>query len=570
MRDPKMDEECKRQYAQLLPRMFDYIDKYAKETPDDIAIIEYDTGDKITWKQFALSTKAMAAKLLSMGIKKGDVIATTLVLLKEHVYLMYACYRIGAIIAPLDPRLKTAEVDASFQQAKPKAYFFLGKTPVNDFRPMVEEIKKKHGGTCTHWIQFQSSKEDGIIEGAQFVKDWAADIKKIFLVQGLLLGKVKAAQKLIGKRDPCLIIFTTGSTGRPKPALLCHEGILVQNIGLSVGFGMKKELGMLVNLPPSHVGCVTEQLATTLFCGATAVILSIFDPAKSLDAIQKYKLKAIGQIPALFAMQWRLPNYKDYDLSSLEFALYGGQAVTRDFLEKLFKMAPKCGSGIGLTETSGFATYTPLDGTVDDILASIGYDMPLYPLSIREPMKEDGSAGDEKKKGDVGEICYKGPQTFLGYLNDEENTRKTLSTDGWLYSGDLGTYDEKGLHFAGRAKFVIKPKGYQVYPPEVEDFLVQAMKGKVSNVALVGVPHEVFTEGAMAFVEKAPGQSVTVAELDKAAQEMAAYKRPSHWEIVEPGQIPLNRVAKTDYVTLKQKAVEIAGNLRKEGKWDAK
>nr|MDO8085107.1 class I adenylate-forming enzyme family protein [Candidatus Sigynarchaeum springense] len=570
MKDPKMDEECKRQYARLLPRMFDYVDKYAKERPEDIAIIEYDTGEKVSWKEFALKTKAMAAKLLSMGIKKGDVVATTLVLLKEHVFLMYACYRIGAIIAPLDPRLKVAEVDACFTQAKPKAYFFLGKTPVNDFRPMVEEIKKKHGETCKHWIQFQGSKEDGIIEGAQFVKDWAADIKKIFIVQGLLLGKVKAAQKKVGKRDPCLIIFTTGSTGRPKPALLCHEGILVQNICLSVGFGMEENMVMIVNLPPSHVGCVTEQLATTIYAGGIAVILHIFDAAKSLDAVQKYKAKAIGQIPALFAMQWRLPNYKDYDLSSLDFALYGGQAVTRDFLEKLSKMAPKFGSGLGLTETSGFVTYTPHGGSVDDILSSIGFDSPLYPISIRDPMKPDGSAGDEKKKGEVGEICFKGPQTFLGYLNDEENTRKTISTDGWLYTGDLGTYDEKGLHFAGRAKFVIKPKGYQVYPPEIEDFIVQNMKGKVLNVALVGIPHEVFTEGAMAFVEKAPGQTVTVAELEKVAQEMAAYKRPSHWEIVESGQIPLNRVAKTDYVTLKQRGIEIAAKLRKEGKWDAK
>jgi len=333
---------------------------------------------------------------------------------------------------------------------------------------------------------------------------------------------------------------------------------------------MEENMVMIVNLPPSHVGCVTEQLATTIYAGGIAVILHIFDAAKSLDAVQKYKAKAIGQIPALFAMQWRLPNYKDYDLSSLDFALYGGQAVTRDFLEKLSKMAPKFGSGLGLTETSGFVTYTPHGGSVDDILSSIGFDSPLYPISIRDPMKPDGSAGDEKKKGEVGEICFKGPQTFLGYLNDEENTRKTISTDGWLYTGDLGTYDEKGLHFAGRAKFVIKPKGYQVYPPEIEDFIVQNMKGKVLNVALVGIPHEVFTEGAMAFVEKAPGQTVTVAELEKVAQEMAAYKRPSHWEIVESGQIPLNRVAKTDYVTLKQRGIEIAAKLRKEGKWDAK
>ncbi len=567
MKDPKRDEQCKQLYEELLPRMFDYVDKYAKEKPNEVALIEYDTGDEVTWKDFALKTKAMAAKLRAMGIKKGDVVATTLVLLKEHVYLMYACYRIGAVLAPLDPRLKVQEVDQCFQQAKPAAYFFLGETPVTDFRPMVKEIMEKHGDTCKHWIQFQKDP-DGILPGAVGVAEWAATIKGTF-IKSLFTGSVRKAQKAVGKRDPCLIIFTTGSTGRPKPALLCHENILIQNIGLAVAFELRKGDRMLVNLPPSHVGCVTEQLATTIYGGGISVLLHIFDARKSLDAIQKYKITAFGQIPALFSMQWRLPDYDEYDLSSLRFALYGGQAVTRQFLEKLSTMAPQFGTGLGLTETAGFVTYTPLDGTVDDILSSIGYDMPLCPISIREPMTEDGVAGAEKSEGEIGEICFSGPQIFLGYLNDEENTRKTISSDGFCYTGDLGYYDDEGLHFAGRSKLVIKPKGYQVHPTEVEDFFEQELKGKIAKIALVGVPHEVFTEGIMAFVEPAEGVTLSREDLQKAASEMASYKRPSHYEFLEPGGMPLNRVAKTDYVLLKDEAKKIVENLRGQGKWDA-
>ncbi|MHA1716286.1 MAG: class I adenylate-forming enzyme family protein [Promethearchaeota archaeon] len=573
MRDPEKDKECLRRYQEMQDtgrtRMFDWLDYWAKERSDELAIIEYDTGEEVTWKEFALKTKAMAAKLLSMGIKKGDVVATTLVLLKEHVFLMYACYRIGAIIAPLDPRLKTHELDRCFTLAKPKAYFFLGKTPAADFRPMVKEIMAKHSDTCKHWIQFQK-EEDEIIDGAISVGKWASDIKKIYIIQGLLLGKVKKAQKKVDKRDPCLIIFTTGSTGRPKPALICHENILIQNIGLLVAFmDPEGHNRMLVNLPPSHVGCTTEQLATPLYGGGTVVILHIFDAAKSLDAIQKYKVTAFGQIPALFNMEWRLPDYDKYDLSSLRFALYGGQAVTRKFLEKLSTMAPTFGTGLGLTETAGFCTYTPLDGTVDDILASVGYDMPLCPISIREPMKPDGTAGDEKPPGEIGEICFTGKQIFLGYLNDPENTAKTISKDGVLYTGDLGSYDEKGLHFAGRSKLLIKPKGYNVFPTEVEDFITQRLKEKVGIVAVVGVPHEVFTEGIMAFVEKKKDAKLTADEVMAVCKDMAAYKRPSHVEIIEQGEMPLNRVAKIDYMVLKDRGKEIVEKLRKEGKWDA-
>jgi acyl-CoA synthetase (AMP-forming)/AMP-acid ligase II len=313
---------------------------------------------------------------------------------------------------------------------------------------------------------------------------------------------------------------------------------------------------------------VTEQLATSIYGGGRSVILHIFDPAKTLDAVQKHKVTILGQIPALFAMQWRLPSYDEYDLSSLRFALYGGQAVTRQFLEKLSTMAPEFGTGLGLTESAGFVSYTPLGGTVDDVMASVGFDLPICPISIREPMKKDGAAGDGKEPGEVGEICFKGPQVFLGYLGDEESTKKTVSTDGYCYTGDLGSYDTKGLHFAGRAKLLIKPKGHNVFPTEVEDFLEQKLEGKVGMVACVGVPHDVFIEGIMAFVEKAKGAEVSVDELAAAAKDMAAFKRPSHFEILEPGEIPLNRVQKTDYMELRQRGRQIAEKLRAEGSWD--
>ncbi|MFW9991147.1 MAG: class I adenylate-forming enzyme family protein [Candidatus Odinarchaeota archaeon] len=564
----KKDEECQKRYDQLLPRLFDYVDKHAKEKGEKISIIEYNTGEKVTWKDFATKSKAFAAKLLNMGIQKGDVVATSLPLLKEHIYLMYACYRIGAIFTPLDLRLKTQEIDRCFSGAKPKVYFFLGKTEVADFRPMITEIMKNHMDTCKYWIQFQK-EEELIIDGAIGITEFARDIKSTY-IKAILTGKVGRAQKKVNKRDPCLIIFTTGSTGYPKPALLCHENILVQNIGLAVGFDMNEHDIMCVNLPPSHVGCVTEQLATTIYGGGTSVILHIFDAEKTLDAVQKHKVTILGQIPALFAMQWRLPTYKNYDLSSLRFAIYAGQAVTRKFLEQLATMAPKFGSGFGLTESAGFITYTPLDGTVDDILASIGYHMPsLCPISIRDPMKEDGSAGEEKKPGEAGEICFSGSQIFLGYLNDKESTEKTVSTDGFCYTGDLGSYDDEGLHFAGRSKFVIKPKGYQVFPTEVEDFIEQKLKDRISAIACVGIPHEVFTEGIMAFVERKQGAELTVDDLNAAVKDIAAYKRPSHFEILETGEIPLTRVGKTDYMELKKKGVIIAEKLRADNSWDA-
>ncbi|MHA1452692.1 MAG: class I adenylate-forming enzyme family protein, partial [Promethearchaeota archaeon] len=399
------------------PRVFDWVDKHAKEMPDNLAIIEYDTGDEITWKAFSTATKAFAAKLLSLGLKKGDIVATSLPLLKEHVYLMYACYRTGIIFAPIDLRLKSAEIIRAFDKIKPKMFLFLGKTPMIDFRDIVKPVMEAHKDTVKFWVQF-TKEADMIMEGAMGISEFAADIKKTYLLKGIIGGSVRKAQRKVGKRDPCLIIFTTGSTGSPKPGLICHENILLQNIGLGTAFDMIEGDRMLVNLPASHVGCTTEQLMTTIYGGGVAVILHIFAADKTLDAIQKYKVTCFGQIPALFSMEWRLPNYDEYDLSSLRFAIAAGQQVTRAFLEKLSTMCPQYPTGLGLTETAGFCTYTPMEYGVDDLLKGIGYDSPLCPISIRSVMKENGSAGDEKPAGERGEICFSGPQVFLGYLDD--------------------------------------------------------------------------------------------------------------------------------------------------------
>ncbi len=549
----------------IVPNIADCVAKYAQEKPNATALIEHNTGEKITWQAFDMAVSAFAAKLLSMGLKKGDIIATSLPLLKEHVYLMYACYRIGVILAPLDLRLKVAEIQYAMGKIEPKAYFFLGKTLMADFRPMVEEVMKTTPSITT-WVQVQK-EADLVMEGAVGLAEFAKDIPEIFM-KSLETGVVQKARELVDRRDPCLIIFTTGSTGSPKPALLCHENILVQNVALGVAFEMDESSRMLVNLPPSHVGCTTELLQTPLFMGATPVILHIFDPKLSLEAVQEHKITHLGQIPALFNMEWRLPDYDSYDLSSIKMAIYGGQAVSRQFLEKMQTMAPEIATGLGLTETGGFCTYTDIPSTVDDIMKGIGYAMPFFPISIRGMMKKDGSAGDEKPAGEVGEICFQGPQVFLGYLGDPENTAKTISSDGIVYTGDLGYYDDEGLHFAGRGKMVIKPKGYQVFPGDVENHIEHSFKGRLGTVAVVGAEHDVFTEGIIAFVEVPDGENITADDINEACKQISAYSRPSHIEVVKVGEIPLNRVAKTDYVTLKEQAKAIVERLRSEGKWD--
>lgn len=547
------------------------IAKWAKETPDHPAIRVADTNKDYTYAEFDRISTALAMKLLNMGFAKGDFLATSLPFLAEHIFLEYACFKIGVIHAPLDLRLKAPEVIRSLEMIQAKGFAFLGKTPVADFGALGQAIMQNCPFVET-FIQFAAPDQtiDGAVSAFTVAAQAQAEAEAAMAdpANAPVLKAFMEATAAVTETDGCQVIYTTGSTGFPKPALLTHRNITAQNMCLGGAFGMTDDPRMLVNLPPSHVGGQAEQLMTPFFWGGTCVVLHIFDPEKSLQAIQNYQVDCFGQIPALFAMEWRLPNYADFDRSSLRFALYGGQQVSRQFLEQLSQMAPKFGTGLGLSETAGFVTYSPLDGTVDDILAGVGYDMPITPLSIRQPMTPDGAAGDELPDGEVGEICFSGPQIFIAYVNNDQAYRQTVSSEGVCYTGDLGFKDDKGLHFSGRSKLVIKPKGYQVHPAQIENHFTD-LSEKVAACAAVGVPHEVFTEGIVAFVEKKAGVDLTVEELRAHAKGIAGYMRPSLYVILEAGTFPLNRVAKTDYVVLKDQAKAKVAELREQGGWDA-
>ena len=422
----------------------DYVAKWAKKNPEGIAIIDADDGKWVTWKEFDLAVDIIALKLIEMGYKKGDIFVSMLPLLLEQIYFEFACFKLGIIWCPLDVRLKVDETVRCVKLLDPDAKMYLhpddtdsedkwGRKKFYIFKQIARAVKE----SCPFvekFLQFSliEDADKGSLGILNFLKEarenWYKYSKnpEIFKKKKQLIRDYASKVK---EDDPILIIYTTGTTGFPKPAMLTNTGIVCQNYCMAKGFEITKEDRMLVNLPPSHVGCQTEQLMTTIFAGGVSVILHGFKADKTMKAIHDYRITAFGQIPSLFVMEWRLPDYDSYDISSLRFALYGGQAVSKRFLEKLASMAPYIGSGLGLTEMSGFVSYTPFGGSPDDILTSLGHDYPITPLSIRKPMKEDGSAGEELPDGEIGEICYSGPQVFKGYYRNEEATRKTISIE---------------------------------------------------------------------------------------------------------------------------------------------
>ncbi len=556
-----------------LPLVNSYVEYWAKETPDAVAMIQHEDGRSFTYKKFVSMVDFFALKLLDMGIQKGDTVATLLVLLPEHVMLMYACFKIGAIIAPLDVRLQDDEVVRDIDKIKAKAFFFLGYTPVRDFRTAGEAVRDR----CPyveHLVQFTPDPQPGdIIDGAISITGLMNKKRLVWLkLKELFTGNLKKIYSQMEPRTPALIIYTTGTTGEPKPALLCHENIIVQNQVLARGTDIGKGR-FLINLPPSHVGCVTETLMTTFFTGGTAVMLRIFDVATSLEAIEKHGVTALGQIPTQFRMMWAHPDYEKYDLSSLELAAYAGSAVDVPFLRKLSTMAPRIGTGIGMTENAGFATFTPSGISFEEMAGQVGRAFPdLAEVTVRKPMNADGTAGEELPDGETGEICYHPPIVFLGYYGQPEVTAKTISREGILYTGDMGYFKDMGsyraLYLAGRQKFMIKQKGYKVFPGEVEEHIAN-LEG-VDMVEVIGMKHEIFDDGIFAFVKPHKDAAISAEDVMKHCEGIASYKRPQHVEIWPADKdFPLTRSTKVDKIALREIAQPIIEELRSHGGWDA-
>jgi fatty-acyl-CoA synthase len=562
-------------FEDRLPFLNSYIEMWAEKRPEKAAMIQHEDGKTISYKKFATLIDFFALKLLDMGIVKGDILATQLVLIPEHMVLMYACFKIGAIIAPLDLRLQDHEVVRDIEKIQPKAFFFLGNTPVRDFRTAGSAVKKECP-SVKHLVQFTPDPKPGdVIESAIAITELMTKGGLLLLkIKDIFTGRLKKAYGRVQAKTPALIIFTTGTTGEPKPAMLSHENIIVQNQILSRGMGMgTDDRGVvLVNLPPSHVGCVTETFMTTLFLGGTTILLRIFDVKLTLEAIEKHKVEALGQIPTQFRMLWNHPDHDNYDLSSLKFVAYGGSSVDIGFLERLAKMAPRFGTGLGMTESAGFATFTPDNISIEEMAGQVGRAYPdLAGVSIRKPMDKNGNAGEELEDGEIGEICYHPPIVFSGYYNQPEATAETISTEGILYSGDLGYFRQmtsyRALYLSGRRKFVIKQKGYNIFPGEVEAHIA-ALEG-VETAEVIGKTHSLFDEAVFAFVLLEKGARLTPESIKAHCNSMASYKRPHHIEIWPADkEFPITRSTKVDKLALSKIAEEIIERLRSKGGWD--
>lgn len=332
--------------------------------------------------------------------------------------------------------------------------------------------------------------------------------------------------------DLAVLMFTSGTAGSPKAAMLSHGNLLAnidQVIGLRSDGGDAADVGFGV-LPMFHIFGLNVVLGTALRAGASVLLVERFDPSSALEAMERHGVTVLSGAPSMWAAWAAMP-----DLGPEAFAMVKVASSGAARLDPFVAETVKSRFGIEIAEGYGLTEASPVVAT--------SFGLPWRPGSVGAPV--DGvdlrlvdPDGDDALVGDPGEIWVKGPNVFQGYWNDPEATRQAVDEDGWLHTGDIAIVDDEGFLFlVDRAKDLIIVSGFNVYPAEVEEVLL-AMPG-VRECAIVGVPHPHTGEAVKAFVVVEPGHSIEEdAVIEFCAQHLARYKCPQKVNFVE--QLPVN------------------------------
>jgi long-chain acyl-CoA synthetase len=484
----------RRGLEEAMTNLSSLLDEAAADQPDRPALRMDDLV--LTYAQWREAAGRMSTLLASAGIEPGDRVGLMLPNIPAFPIAFYGALTAGAVVVPMNPLLKSREV----------GYY------LSDSGARVVLAAQAAAGEAA---------KGAADAGAQAITVTTPDLAD-------LLADYAPATEQPGREDDddAVILYTSGTTGKPKGAQLTHAN-LVRNAALTARTLLKNNADdvMMGCLPLFHVFGLTCGLNATVAAGGTLTLLPRFDPAKALEIIQRDKVTIFEGVPTMYAAILHHPEADPAMAATLRVCVSGGASmpveILRGFEEKFGCIILE---GYGLSETSPVASFNHPDRVRKP--GSIG--TPIEGVQMR--LIDD--AGQIAGEGEIGEIAIRGHNVMKGYWGKPEATAEAI-TDGWFRSGDLAKVDSDGYYYiVDRKKDLIIRGGYNVYPREIEEVLHE--HPAVAEVAVIGIPHPDLGEEVGAAVALKPGASATPAELrDFARDKMAAYKYPRQVWLVE-------------------------------------
>ncbi|WP_415394486.1 long-chain-fatty-acid--CoA ligase (plasmid) [Rhodococcus globerulus] len=489
----------------------------ARRTPRRIAVIE---GDRtLTFGEIDSAANSVTRFLLSLGVRPGDRVALTIANIVEFPIVYFGILKAGGVVVPLNTMLKREEVAYHLRDSGAVAYFCSVPGLDDEAWRGFHDVE-----SCEHLVTLGSALLEEQSGGTSL-----ADVLTEHASEDIL--------QVTEATDTAVVLYTSGTTGKPKGAELTHANLVLNALGHNQLLDAHAEDVHLVALPLFHSFAQTVQMNAGFAVGATLIFLPRFDPATALELITQHRVTIFAGVPTMY---WALLNKAGVDGTNadlaglLRIALSGAAAMPVDVLER-FKDVFGVGirEGYGLSETSPTVTFNPLDQP--NRPGSIG--KPIWGVEVKLIEKD----WNEVRAGEPGELAVRGYNVMKGYLGRPEATEEVIR-DGWFRTGDIARRDEDGYYFIiDRAKDLIVRGGFNVYPRELEEVIIA--HPEVSLVAVVGIPDERIGEEVKAFVIREPGSQLKAEDLIGWSRErLAAYKYPRMVEFRDT--LPMNATGK--------------------------
>lgn len=472
------------------------------------------TCDGITWnyRELVERIERMSAALAAGGVTPGARVGYLGLNNPMFVVVLFASARLGAICVPLNFRLSGAELQYVIGDAGVHT-LVVGEEHIE----VIDSVRSQLG--CQRFIH----RGDG-------APGWES--------AGALMAASLSVPAAVAVRadDVAVIMYTSGTTGHPKGAMLTHGNFWTNNLNEILLWDMVSTDVTLNFAPMFHVGGLLCGSMSTLVAGGHLVLQRGFEPAAIMQAITHYRVSVTFGVPAMLLFITQHPDFEKADLSSLRLVSVGGAPMPEPLLELFNARNIPVHQGYGMTETASMVTFLSPDRAVDK-LGSCGTTPLLTEVRLIDMNGETISEADAR-----GEICVRGANVMAGYWNQPQATQASFTNDGWFRTGDVGYQDAEGfLYICDRLKDMVISGGENIYPAEVESVLYA--HPDIAEVAVIGAPDARWGERVVAVVAPKPGKLITLEALQAFAEgKLARYKLPKELRLVEA--LPRNPTGK--------------------------
>jgi fatty-acyl-CoA synthase len=516
----------------------DNLRRIAGQFGDSEVVVDVPSGSRWTYRQFDADTDALALGLLAAGIKARDRVGIWSPNCAEWVLLQFATAKIGAILVNINPAYRSHELQFVLRQSGVRLLVSAESFKTSNYRAMVGEVS---GGL--------DSLEQVIFLGAP---EWD---ELLTIGQSADAGALARREAELAFDDPINIQYTSGTTGFPKGATLSHHNIL--NNGFFIGEACRYTERDRVCIPVPFYHCfgmVLGNLAAVTHGACIVIPAPGFDPAATLRATADERCTSLYGVPTMFIAELALPDFGDYDLTSLRTGIMAGSPCPVEVMKRVVSEMHMAEVTIayGMTETSPVSAQTTADDDMERRVSTVGRVHPHVEVKIINP-----DNGLVLPRGEPGEMCTRGYSVMLGYWNEPEKTAEAIDAGRWMHTGDLAVIDAAGyLNIVGRIKDMVIRGGENVYPREVEEFLYT--HPEIEDVQVVGVPDEKYGEELCAWVKLRPGSGLSEEDVRTfCVGKIAHYKVPRYVRFSQ--EFPMTVTGKVQKFKMRETSVAELG-----------